>query len=163
VNIWQWRSEVVASASDRMLDSLITAIVRPQRAEYSPLELGPPRIRYGDLEYHRDDFTVRITPSASPDFSSQVLNSRGLQIQGSYWSVMNSNLANTESCIVYLHPNSGARVDVMKNARFMSVAAATRSNVCSFDFCGCGESDGDCVSPLLLCLSCLTPPRSASG
>jgi hypothetical protein len=35
---------------------------------------------------------------------------------------------------------------VIKNARIMSIAAHTRSNVCSFDFGGCGESDGDCVS-----------------
>lgn len=41
-----------------MLDSLVTAIVRPARAEYSTLELGPPRLRYGDHEYQRNDFLV---------------------------------------------------------------------------------------------------------
>jgi hypothetical protein len=48
-----------------MLDSLITAIVRPLRAEYSHLELGPPRIRFGDVEYSRDDFNVRAVRFSS--------------------------------------------------------------------------------------------------
>lgn len=59
---------------------------------------------------------------------------------------MNKEYEYSESCILYLHPNSGSRIDVVKNARIMSIAAHTRCNVCSFDFSGCGESDGDCVS-----------------
>jgi hypothetical protein len=45
-----------------MLDGLVTAIVRPLRAQYSYLELGPPRLRYGDVEYQRNDFIVSIFP-----------------------------------------------------------------------------------------------------
>lgn len=73
-------------------------------------------------------------------------NYRGLQLQGSVWFIMNTEYENNETCILYLHPNSGSRVDVVKNARIMSIAAHTKCNVCSFDFAGCGESDGDCVS-----------------
>lgn len=41
-----------------MIDGLITAIVRPIRAKYTSIELGPTRIRYGDIEYFREDFNV---------------------------------------------------------------------------------------------------------
>lgn len=48
-----------------MIDGLITAIVRPIRAKYTSLELGPSRIRYGDIEYLRHDFQVYYYPSPS--------------------------------------------------------------------------------------------------
>jgi pimeloyl-ACP methyl ester carboxylesterase len=46
---------------------------------------------------------------------------------------------------LYLHPNSGSRVDVVKT-RIMSIAATAKCTVCGFDFSGCGSSDGDDVS-----------------
>lgn len=58
---------------------------------------------------------------------------------------MNPKLGNPESCILYLHPNSGSRVDVVRT-RIMSIAANAKCTVCGFDFSGCGESEGDCVS-----------------
>lgn len=83
------------------------------------------------MEYKRLDFSVR--------------NSRGLAVKGSVWELITPRLGDSESCILYLHPNSGSRVDVVKT-RIMSVAATAKCTVCSFDFAGCGNSEGDHVS-----------------
>lgn len=114
-----------------MIDGIVTAIVRPPRAKYSTLDLGPTRIRHRGIEYKRDDFNLT--------------NVRGLKLSGSVWSLMNPKLGNPECCILYLHPNSGSRVDVVRT-RIMSIAANAKCTVCGFDFAGCGESEGDCVS-----------------
>ena len=104
-----------------MLDGITTAICRPPRAQYSLsgknrnlflcsemfssvycriLDLGPPRVRYRGVEYKRKDFSVK--------------NSRGMAVMGSVWELINPSLGDSESCILYLHPNSGSRVDVVK-------------------------------------------------
>lgn len=135
-----------------MLDGITTAICRPPRAQYSVsgdtcehafhitvtnisrlvvVDLGPPRVRYRGVEYKRKDFSVK--------------NSRGLAVKGSVWELINPRLGDSESCILYLHPNSGSRVDVVKT-RIMSIAATAKCTVCGFDFAGCGSSEGDSVS-----------------
>jgi hypothetical protein len=143
-----------------MLDGITGAICRPPRAQYSvtgeccsggastrdsPLrcyycfvlstDLGPPRVRYRGVEYKRKDFCVR--------------NSRGLAVKGSVWELINPRLGDSDSCILYLHPNSGSRVDVVKT-RIMSIAAAAKCTVCGFDFAGCGSSEGDNVSSSII-------------
>mmetsp|Transcript_26312 Transcript_26312/g.49358 ORF Transcript_26312/g.49358 Transcript_26312/m.49358 type:complete len:634 (-) Transcript_26312:298-2199(-) len=114
-----------------MLDGITTAICRPPRAQYSVSDLGPPRVRYRGVEYKRKDFSVK--------------NSRGLAVKGSVWELINPRLGDSESCILYLHPNSGSRVDVVKT-RIMSIAATAKCTVCGFDFAGCGSSEGANVS-----------------
>mmetsp|Transcript_6084 Transcript_6084/g.9185 ORF Transcript_6084/g.9185 Transcript_6084/m.9185 type:complete len:753 (-) Transcript_6084:323-2581(-) len=114
-----------------MIDGIVSAIVRPPRAKYTSLDLGPTRIRHRGVEYKREDFTVT--------------NYRGLKLNGSVWMLMHPHRGDPESCILYLHPNSGSRVDVVRT-RIMSIAANAKCTACGFDFAGCGESEGDCVS-----------------
>lgn len=41
-----------------MIDSIVTAIVRPPRSRYSIQDLGANNIRHKGVEYHREDFIV---------------------------------------------------------------------------------------------------------
>lgn len=113
-----------------MLDGIAMAICRPPRAKYCQQDLGPPRVRYKGVEYKRKDFTVR---------------SRGLAVKGSVWELISPQLGDPESCILYLHPNSGSRADIVKT-RIMSIAASAKCTICGFDFAGCGNSEGDHVT-----------------
>jgi hypothetical protein len=87
-----------------------------------------------------------------------VKNPKELTIRGSLWALAHPSKGDSESCILYLHPNSGCRADVIKT-RIMTIAAHSKCAVCGFDFIGCGESDGDNVcssftdpTPLTLCV-----------
>lgn len=113
------------------IDNITAAIVRPPRARYTKLDLGPIRIRTKGTEYAREDF--------------EVYNDRGIVIRGSLWAVINPDKKLSDCCIIYLHPNSGSRIDVVRT-RVMSVAAQSKCNVCGFDFSGCGDSGGEYVS-----------------
>jgi alpha/beta superfamily hydrolase len=73
-----------------------------------------------------------------------VKNPKNLTIRGSLWSLAHPSRGDHESCIIYLHPNSGCRADVVKT-RVMTIAAHSKCAVCGFDFIGCGESDGNHV------------------
>lgn len=55
------------------------------------------------------------------------------------------------SCIIHIlfHACSGSRVDVVRT-KIMAVAAQSQCAVCSFDFSGCGHSDGDYVSAVFV-------------
>lgn len=114
-----------------MIDHVVSAIVRPPRATYSILDLGPARIRFNNEEYWRKDFIVE--------------NTRGLKINGSLWTILNHS-SQRDTCIIYLPPNSGSKVDAIRNSRLMTLAATTKCNICSIDFAGCGESEGESIS-----------------
>ena len=66
-------------------------------------------------------------------------------LRGSLWKVLDTTIADNKSCILYLHPNSGSRADVVRT-KIMSVAAQAKCAVCGFDFAGCGLSEGNNIS-----------------
>lgn len=45
---------------EKMIDSIVSAIVRPPRARYSIQDIGPINIRHKGVEYHREDFIVSL-------------------------------------------------------------------------------------------------------
>ncbi len=51
----------VESLSGLMIDSIVTAIVRPPRARYTLEDLGTPKIRHKGVEYQREDFNVCLS------------------------------------------------------------------------------------------------------
>ena len=114
-----------------LIEDMVTAIVRPPRAKYTATDLGPSRLRCRGVEYKREDFDVT--------------NHRGEKLKSSLWITTHHSSAKPEFCIIYLHPNSGSRVDVVRT-KIMAVAAQAQCSVCSFDFSGCGLSDGEYIS-----------------
>ena len=97
-------------------------------------DLGPPRVRYRGVEYKRKDFSVQ--------------NSRGLAVVGSVWELINPRLGDSESCILYLHPNSGSRVDVVKTRCDYSLhVLVTEHTLCHWHH---GEELSFCTSRHLL-------------
>ncbi|CAM9571973.1 unnamed protein product [Ectocarpus sp. 8 AP-2014] len=75
----------------------------------------------------------------------EVRNQRGLKLVCSQWRPAFTEDTSKLPCVVYLHGNSSARVDVVKTSslRVLGTAACT---VVSFDFSGSGMSEGDFVT-----------------
>ncbi|CAN0405939.1 unnamed protein product, partial [Hapterophycus canaliculatus] len=75
----------------------------------------------------------------------EVRNQRGLKLVCSQWRPAFIEDTSKLPCVVYLHGNSSARVDVVKTSslRVLGTAACT---VVSFDFSGSGMSEGDFVT-----------------
>jgi hypothetical protein len=86
------------------------------------------------------------------EFSVQ--NSRGHNLPGFLFGASNPISSshifssppklNSDVCIVYMHPNSGNRLDLIR-ARALSVAIKLEIAACGFDFSACGAADGDYV------------------
>lgn len=92
------------------------AIVRPPRALYSSVDLGPNRLRCRGVEYKRywqlvircliTLLTILSYIFHREDFDT--FNDRNQKLKGSLWSLMHKNnlsTNNTDFCILYLHPN----------------------------------------------------------
>ncbi|CAM9955954.1 unnamed protein product [Choristocarpus tenellus] len=74
-----------------------------------------------------------------------VRNRRGLRLVCSQWRPSFVEDTSSLPCVVYLHGNSSARVDITKT-RSLSVLCTTGCTVVAFDFSGSGMSDGDFVT-----------------
>ncbi|CAM9278495.1 unnamed protein product, partial [Ectocarpus fasciculatus] len=75
----------------------------------------------------------------------EVRNQRGLKLVCSQWRPAFTEDTSKLPCVVYLHGNSSARIDVIKTGLLwvLGMAACT---VVSFDFSGSGMSEGDFVT-----------------
>jgi pimeloyl-ACP methyl ester carboxylesterase len=108
----------------------VNAIIRPPRARYSLGELGPPKFTLGGLRYQRTDFVQT--------------NARGLKVQCSWWEpVAEQRVAEKLPCVVYMHGNSSCRGEAVEILPMILDLGCT---LVTFDFCGCGMSDGDFIS-----------------
>ncbi|CAM9700777.1 unnamed protein product [Ectocarpus sp. 12 AP-2014] len=113
-------------------NKIVMAIVRPPRCKYSVGDLGNEVTPLSSgLAMKRRDFEVR--------------NQRGLKLVCSQWRPAFTEDTSKLPCVVYLHGNSSARVDVVKTSslRVLGTAACT---VVSFDFSGSGMSEGEFVT-----------------
>ena len=109
------------------LPQLVKAIIRPPRAEYDVLELGPERFEYGGVLHVRED--------------SHFINARGLKLQCSMWR--RADLDGPAPCVVYSHGNASCRAEALQ---ILAPVLASGASVFSFDFAGCGQSEGEYIS-----------------
>lgn len=106
---------------------LVNAIVRPPRADYTIEELGPAEFEYGGHRFVRED--------------TQITNARGLVLQCSMWH--RASLPEAVPCVVYTHGNASCRAEALQ---VLTNVLATGASLFSFDFAGCGLSQGDYIS-----------------
>jgi hypothetical protein len=108
----------------------VNAIIRPPRADYTRAELGPAEFEIGGLRYRRTDFVRR--------------NPRGMRVKCSWWEPVPEERAMEKlPCCVYMHGNSSCRGESLEVLPLVLNMGCT---MLSFDFCGCGMSDGDFIS-----------------
>ena len=108
----------------------VNAIIRPPRAKYSLAELGPRRFTLGGFKYERTDFIQR--------------NNRNMKIHCSWWQPIAAERVEEQlPCVVYMHGNSSCRGEAIEVLPLILELGCT---LITFDFSGCGKSDGDFVS-----------------
>ena len=107
------------------------AIIRPGRDDsYDEEDLGPYKFEIRDNCYKRTDF--------------ELINNRGYKLICSFWEPFDEERERINlPCVIYLHGNSSSRCEAFSQVRFL-----LPKNIClfSFDFCGCGKSEGDYIS-----------------
>ena len=111
-------------------DHLWKAIIRPGRDEYKQEELGPFKFEIKGNCYKRTDF--------------ELINNRGLKLICSFWEPFDEEREKVNlPCVIYLHGNSSSRCEAYAEVKYL-----LPKNIClfSFDFCGCGKSEGDYIS-----------------
>jgi pimeloyl-ACP methyl ester carboxylesterase len=111
-------------------DSVINAIIRPPRANYTERDLGPKEFEFRGRVFLRSDVVIR--------------NSRGMRIVCSHWEPRaDFRPAKALPCVVYLHGNSSCRVGCLEN---LEVVLGEGATMFALDFCGSGLSDGEWVT-----------------
>ena len=111
-------------------DDLWKALIRPIRDTYTKQDLGPMKFEIGDKCYKRTDF--------------ELINKRALKIMCSYWEPFDEERESPRlPCVIYLHGNSSSRCEAYQEVSYLLTKNIT---VFSFDFCGCGQSEGDFIS-----------------
>lgn len=108
-------------------ERLIEAVIRPPRRDYTIEQLGPTRFTMGSRIFTRTD--VRLP------------NDRGLQLVGSHWEPERPRGSKRKyACVIYCHGNCGCRLDALD---IVQLLLPTDICVFSFDFAGCGQSEGE--------------------
>eukprot|EP01065_Artemidia_motanka_P006432 TRINITY_DN13165_c0_g1_i2.p3 TRINITY_DN13165_c0_g1~~TRINITY_DN13165_c0_g1_i2.p3 ORF type:complete len:352 (+),score=80.27 TRINITY_DN13165_c0_g1_i2:58-1056(+) len=132
---WQLPLAIAAGASAGLLrlrdwwcNAVLGPLVRPERCDYSDAQLGPEMFSVDGHPYRRTD--------------GAFTNDRGQQLKYSWWQPLEPAAQRTP-CVIYLHTNSGARVEALSVCPAVLPRGMT---VFSFDFSGCGHSEGDLVS-----------------
>ena len=111
-------------------DDLWKAVIRPGRDEYKQEELGPFKFEISGKCYKRTDF--------------ELINNRGLKLMCSFWEPFDEEREKINlPCVIYLHGNSSSRCEAFAEVKYL-----LPKNIClfSFDFSGCGKSEGDYIS-----------------
>lgn len=110
---------------------VVNAIIRPPRAEYTLEDLGPVEFSFMGHPFCRQDL--------------QVQNARGLTLECSWWKPAQRDGQEPQAlpCVVCLHGNSSCRLEALHNIRMILQRGIT---VFSFDFAGCGLSQGEYIS-----------------
>ena len=111
-------------------DDLWKAIIRPGRDVYEQNELGPFKFEINGKCYKRTDF--------------ELINNRGLKLICSFWEPFDEERERINlPCVIYLHGNSSSRCEAYAEVKYL-----LPKNIClfSFDFSGCGRSEGDYIS-----------------
>jgi cephalosporin-C deacetylase-like acetyl esterase len=111
-------------------EAIWKSIIRPPREEYLPHLLGPKKFRLRKRYFKRKDFTL--------------VNPRGLKLECSHFEPAEKERVCQElPCVIYLHCNAGSRLESIPLVKNLLTANIT---VFSFDFSGCGQSEGEYIS-----------------
>ena len=111
-------------------ETIWKSIIRPPRENYTLSSLGPVYFRLRSRNYKRKDINLH--------------NSRGLQIQCSHFKpIRKERVANELPCVIYLHCNAGSRLEPLTLIKRLLTSNIT---VFTFDFSGCGISEGEFIT-----------------
>ena len=111
-------------------DNLWKAIIRPNRDKYSSKDLGPYKFQLNSKNYKRTDLII--------------LNKKQFKLKCSFWEPFDEEREYSKlPCVIYLHGNSSSRIEALGQLKFLLPLNIT---VFSFDFSGCGKSEGDYIS-----------------
>ena len=111
-------------------DDLWKAIIRPNRDEYSLEELGPFKFEFKGKCYKRTDL--------------ELINKRSQKMVCSFWEPFDEERESPKlPCVIYLHGNSSSRCEAYPEVKYLLQRNIT---VFSFDFCGCGKSEGEYIT-----------------
>ncbi|KAL4429458.1 hypothetical protein ABPG74_001303 [Tetrahymena malaccensis] len=104
------------------------AIIRPPRDEYTIEELGPTEFKISGVRVKRTDIDIK--------------NKQGLTLKCSHFEPIKRPCQELP-CVIYLHGNSSSR---MESLNCLKVLLPQNITLFSFDFAGCGLSDGEYIS-----------------
>ena len=111
-------------------DELWKAVIRPHRDNYKDKDLGHEKFEIKNKCYKRTDFSI--------------LNNRNLKLECSFWEPFDEEREYQKlPCVIYLHGNSSSRCEVVSEIKYLLPLNIT---VFSFDFSGCGRSEGEYIS-----------------
>jgi len=126
--------EVVKHVMSRMghlFEDTCKLIVRPERAVYTPSDLGPTVFRLSEddpLRYHRVDMELE--------------NMRGQKLHCSWFRRLDPPTPDPTPCVVYLHGNCGSRLDALEILPVLQQGMS----LFAYDASGSGLSEGEYVS-----------------
>lgn len=100
-------------------------------------------MQYTAAELEDRDLLVSETLFLRNDY--EVRNARGNKVLFSLWKPVGGYWEKNRTCIVYLHPNSSSRLDVIRSY-VIQLAAFCHCAVCGIDLSGSGMSEGDFIS-----------------
>jgi len=109
-------------------EELVKAIIRPPRAEYEIEELGPSSFDYGGVPFVREDLSL--------------VNPRGMRLVCSMWRRRQLPEGGLP-CVIYMHGNASCRAEALQ---VLAGVLASGASLFTFDFAGCGMSEGDYIS-----------------
>ena len=111
-------------------DNLWKAIIRPNRDKYSSKDLGPYKFQLNSKNYKRTDIVIQ--------------NKKHFKLKCSFWEPFDEEREYPKlRCVIYLHGNSSSRIEALGQLKFLLPLNIT---VFSFDFSGCGKSEGEYIS-----------------
>lgn len=111
-------------------EDLWKAVIRPNRDQYTDVDLGPEKFEIKGKFYKRTDFTLT--------------NQRGYKLQCSFWEPYDEEREYERlPCVVYLHGNSSSRCEAVGEVKYLLPMNIT---VFAFDFTACGKSEGEYIS-----------------
>lgn len=111
-------------------EAIWKSIIRPPRENYPLSCLGPKKFSIRERNFRRKDLVIQ--------------NPRGHKLQCSHFLPRKSErVAKKLPCVVYLHCNAGCRLESLSLVKKLLPLSIT---VFSFDFSGCGLSEGDFIT-----------------
>jgi len=111
-------------------DNLWKAIIRPSRDKYTMKDLGPYKFEINSKNYKRTDLTIT--------------NKYNIKLKCSFWEPFDEEREYDQlPCVIYLHGNSSSRTEAIGQLKHLLPLNIT---VFSFDFYGCGKSEGKYIS-----------------
>lgn len=111
-------------------EELWKAVIRPNRDRYNDKDLGPMKFSFREKWFKRTDFSIS--------------NKKNYKLACSFWEPFDEEREYPKlPCVIYLHGNSSSRCEIIPEIKYFLPRNIT---VFSFDFAGCGRSEGEYIS-----------------